>query len=67
MDALTEIQNAGFRVKLDDDNGFTVSPSDKLTAKQREFLKQNKPQNYARITFNDCLQPLWRTNANKGA
>lgn len=44
MDELTEIQNAGFRVRLDDDNGFTVSPSDKLTAKQREFLKQNKPQ-----------------------
>jgi hypothetical protein len=40
---LEKITKSGFTFHLDDD-GFTVSPADKLTQKQREFLKQNKPQ-----------------------
>ena len=48
MEALTIIQNAGFTVKLDSD-GFTVSPSEKLSDRQREFLKINKPQIMAEL------------------
>ena len=40
---LEKIKNNGFEIELDDD-GFTVSPSEKLTEQQREFLKANKPQ-----------------------
>lgn len=40
---LEKIKNNGFDVQLDDD-GFTVSPSEKLTNEQREFLKSNKSQ-----------------------
>lgn len=40
---LEKIKKSGFTFQLDDD-GFTVSPADKLTQKQREFLKANKPQ-----------------------
>ena len=48
MSALTIIQNEGFTLKLDND-GFTVSPSEKLTDQQREFLKANKPQIMAEL------------------
>lgn len=40
---LDRMKNSGFEIELDDD-GFTVSPSEKLTDQQREFLKANKPQ-----------------------
>lgn len=40
---LEKIKNNGFEIELDND-GFTVSPSEKLTDQQREFLKANKPQ-----------------------
>lgn len=40
---LEKIKRSGFTFELDDD-GFIVSPADKLTQVQREFLKTNKPQ-----------------------
>ena len=40
---LEKIKNNGFTVELDGDS-FTVTPSDKLTQQQREFLKSNKPK-----------------------
>jgi hypothetical protein len=43
MDALTQIRNAGFVVKLDGD-AFTVKPSNELTEELRAFLKANKVQ-----------------------
>ena len=43
MDALTQIRNAGFVVKLDG-NSFTVKPSNELTEELRAFLKANKVQ-----------------------
>ena len=45
---LDRMKNSGFKIELDD-NGFTVSPSDKLTEQQREFLKANKPQIMAEL------------------
>ena len=48
MDALTRIRHAGLTIKLDGD-GFTVSPSEKLSDRQREFLKTNKPQIMAEL------------------
>ena len=45
---LEKIKNNGFEIELDDD-GFTVSPSEKLTQQQREFLKVNKPQIMAEL------------------
>ena len=38
---LDKIKTAGFKIELDGD-GFTVSPSDKLTQQQRDYLKSNK-------------------------
>lgn len=40
---LEKIKNNGFSIELDGDS-FNVSPSDKLTDQQREFLRANKPQ-----------------------
>jgi carbamoylphosphate synthase large subunit len=40
---LEKIKNNDFAIELDGDD-FTVSPREKLTAEQREFLKANKPQ-----------------------
>lgn len=45
---LGKMKNNGFDVHLDDD-GFTVSPADKLTEQQRQFLKANKPQIMAEL------------------
>jgi hypothetical protein len=45
---LDRMKNSGFEIELDDD-GFTVSPSEKLTDQQREFLKANKPQIMAEL------------------
>ena len=45
---LEKIKNNGFEIELDDD-GFTVSPSEKLTEQQRQFLKANKPQIMAEL------------------
>jgi hypothetical protein len=45
---LEKIKNNGFEIELDAD-GFTVSPSEKLTEQQREFLKANKPQIMAEL------------------
>ena len=45
---LDRMKNSGFEIELDD-YGFTVSPSDKLTDQQREFLKANKPQIMAEL------------------
>ena len=46
---LAKIRKNGFSVELDDDDGFTVSPSEKLTEQQREFLRANKPQIMAEL------------------
>lgn len=46
---IERIKNNGLTIELDDDDGFTVSPSDKLTLKQREFLKANKAQIMAEL------------------
>lgn len=40
---LEKIRNNGFEIQLDGD-GFTISPSEKLTQEQIEFLRQNKSQ-----------------------
>lgn len=40
---LEKIRNNGFEIQLDGD-GFAISPSEKLTQEQIEFLRQNKPQ-----------------------
>ena len=45
---LDRMKNSGFEIELDDD-GFTVSPSEKLTDQQRDFLKANKPQIMAEL------------------
>jgi hypothetical protein len=45
---LEKIKNNGFTIELDGD-GFTVTPSEKLTNEQREFLKANKPQIMAEL------------------
>ncbi len=45
---LEKIKNNGFSVELDGD-GFIVSPSEKLTQQQREFLKANKLQIMAEL------------------
>lgn len=40
---LEKIKNNGFSIQLDGDN-FTVSPKEKLTEQQHEFLRANKSQ-----------------------
>ncbi len=45
---LEKIKNSGFIIELDG-NSFTVSPSDTLTDKQRDFMKSNKPQIMAEL------------------
>lgn len=45
---LEKIKNSGFSIELDGDN-FTVSPKEKLTDQQREFMKTNKTQIMAEL------------------
>lgn len=53
---LNRMKNSGFEIELDDD-GFTASPSDKLTDQQREFLKANKPQIMAELLLTTVYTP----------
>jgi hypothetical protein len=39
---LNQIRQSGFTVELDGNSSFSVSPPNKITDKQREFLKANK-------------------------
>jgi hypothetical protein len=45
---IEKIKNSGFTIELDGD-GFIVSPSDKLTQQQCEFMKANKMQIMAEL------------------
>ena len=45
---IEKIKNSGFTIELDGD-GFIVSPSDRLTQQQCEFMKANKMQIMAEL------------------
>lgn len=46
---IEQIQNKGFAIELNERGGFTVTPADKLTSQQSEYLKANKPQIMAEL------------------
>jgi hypothetical protein len=45
---IDNIKNSGFTIQIDGD-GFVVSPPDRLTHRQCEFMKANKPQIMAEL------------------
>ena len=53
---LEKIRNSGFTIQLDGDD-FTVSPSEKLTNEQREYLKANKQQIMAELLLTVVYTP----------
>lgn len=53
---LEKIKNSGFSIELDNDN-FIVTPSEKLTDQQREFLKTNKAQIMTELLLTTVYNP----------
>jgi hypothetical protein len=56
---LNQIRQSGFTVELDGNSSFSVSPPNKITDKQREFLKANKAVIMRELLLETTVYTLW--------